>query len=192
MGMYIVFPSHRMPVHKQLVFKFQPHLPIRALFAHLLYNSGKRLYFLSKYLLSFYLVSMTLLKMVFISFTHTHYIPCLTPPWGQNLYPKDNEIHNFGRHIGQFWHFSPRPMGPMGIGNLKFTIYVPLVPKIHHIKFEKNWSSGYQDVKNVQMCTLYTSCLAQPWGQNLYPEDNEIRNFSRGLFSLHRHAISFS
>jgi hypothetical protein len=36
---------------------------------------------------------------------------------------------------------------------LKFTIYVPLVPKIHHIKFEKNWSSGYQEeVKNVQMC----------------------------------------
>jgi hypothetical protein len=22
------------------------------------------------------------------------YIPCLTSPWGQNLYPKDNEIHN--------------------------------------------------------------------------------------------------
>jgi hypothetical protein len=45
-------------------------------------------------------------------------------------------------------------MGPRGVGNLKFTIYVPLVPKIHHIKFEKNWSSGYQeDVKNVQMCT---------------------------------------
>jgi hypothetical protein len=22
---------------------------------------------------------------------------------------------------------------------------------MHHIKFEKNWSSGYQEVKNVQM-----------------------------------------
>jgi hypothetical protein len=45
-------------------------------------------------------------------------------------------------------------MGPRIVGNLKFSIYVPLVPKIHHIKFEKNWSSGYQeDVKNVQMCT---------------------------------------
>jgi hypothetical protein len=49
--------------------------------------------------------------------------------------------------------FAP-PHGPQGVGNLKFTIYVPLVPKIHHIKFEKNWSSGYrEEVKNVQMCT---------------------------------------
>jgi hypothetical protein len=35
--------------------------------------------------------------MSFISFTHTHFIPCLAPPWEQNLYPEDNEIHNFGR-----------------------------------------------------------------------------------------------
>jgi hypothetical protein len=94
----------------------------------------------------------------------------LTPPWGQNLYPKNNEIHNFGRHIpalhhhafsfsykhvvsekkiflkiGQFGHFLPRPKGPRRVGNLKFTIYVPLVPKMHHIKFEKNWSSGNQE-----------------------------------------------
>jgi hypothetical protein len=50
-------------------------------------------------------------------------------------------------------------MGPMGAGYLKFIIYVPLVPMMHHIKFEKNWSSGYQEeVKNVQMLTetLYT------------------------------------
>jgi hypothetical protein len=120
---------------------------------------------------------MTLLKMLSISFTYTHYIPCLTPPWGQNLYPKDNEMHNFGRHIPVLHHhafrfffffyihvvsedfffklsnltlFAP----PQGVGNLKFTIYAPLVPKIHHIKYEKSWSSGYQDeVKNVQMCT---------------------------------------
>jgi hypothetical protein len=32
--------------------------------------------------------------------------------------------------------------------------YVSHVRKIHHIKFEKNWSSGYQEkVKNVQMLT---------------------------------------
>jgi hypothetical protein len=34
---------------------------------------------------------------------------------------------------------------------------------MHHIKFEKNWSSGYQEeVKNVQMLTDYISCLALP------------------------------
>jgi hypothetical protein len=39
-------------------------------------------------------------------------------------------------------------------GNLKFTVYAPLVPTMHHTKFEKNWSSGYQEeVKNVQMLT---------------------------------------
>jgi hypothetical protein len=27
-----------------------------------------------------------------------------------------------------------RPKGPRGAGNLKFTIYVPLAPKMHHIK----------------------------------------------------------
>jgi hypothetical protein len=39
------------------------------------------------------------------------------------------------------------PTGPKGKGTMKFTIYVPLVPKMRHIKFEKNWSSGYQEVK---------------------------------------------
>jgi hypothetical protein len=36
--------------------------------------------------------------MLFIFFTHTHYIPCFAPPWEQNPYHEDNEIHNFGRH----------------------------------------------------------------------------------------------
>jgi hypothetical protein len=45
------------------------------------------------------------------------------------------------------------PKGPRGSGNLKFTIYALLVPKMHHIKFEKNWSSGYQGVKIVHMLT---------------------------------------
>jgi hypothetical protein len=49
--------------------------------------------------------------------------------------------------------FAP-PQRPLGVGNLKFTIYVPLVPKMHHTKFEKNWSSGYQEeLKNVPMLT---------------------------------------
>jgi hypothetical protein len=47
----------------------------------------------------------------------------------------------------------PHSNGPRGSGNLKFTIYALLVPKMHHIKFEKNWSSGYQVVKNVHMLT---------------------------------------
>jgi hypothetical protein len=72
----------------------------------------------------------------------------------------------------------PRPKGSRGAGNLKFTIYVPLVIKIHHIKFENNWSSGYQEeVKNVEML----SCLAPLWGQNRYPEDYKFHNFGRSL-----------
>jgi hypothetical protein len=35
-------------------------------------------------------------------------------------------------------------------------------------------------------------CLAPPWGQNLYPEVNEIHSFGRGLPALHHHAFSFS
>jgi hypothetical protein len=47
-----------------------------------------------------------------------------------------------------------RPEVPRGAGNLKFTIYVPVVPKMHHTKFEKNLSSGYlEEVINVQMLT---------------------------------------
>jgi hypothetical protein len=47
--------------------------------------------------------------------------------------------------------FAP-PIGGRGAGHLKFTMYCPLVPKMHHTKFKKNWSSGYQeDVKKVQM-----------------------------------------
>jgi hypothetical protein len=48
--------------------------------------------------------------------------------------------------------FCPAPQTPGETKNLKFTIYVPLVPKIPHTKFEKNWNIGYQEeVKNVHM-----------------------------------------
>jgi hypothetical protein len=64
----------------------------------------------------------------------------------------------------------PRPKGPRGAGNLKFTIYVPLVPKMQHIKFEKNWSSGYQEeVKNVQMLTDTIYHVCPPLGEKLLP-----------------------
>jgi hypothetical protein len=90
----------------------------------------------------------------------------------------------------------PHPKGPRGSGNLKFTIYALLVPEMHRIKFEKNWSSGYQEVENVQMLTdtihVYMYIMFGPArGQNLYPEDNEIHNFSNGLPTLHHHAFSF-
>jgi uncharacterized protein YqgV (UPF0045/DUF77 family) len=41
----------------------------------------------------------------------------------------------------------PHPKGPRGSGNMKFTIYALLVPKMHHIKFEKNWSRVIKKVK---------------------------------------------
>ena len=53
-----------------------------------------------------------------------------------------------------FGQFLPPPLpGPRGARNLKFTIYVPFVPKMLHTKFEKNWTGGYQEVKNVQLLT---------------------------------------
>jgi hypothetical protein len=55
--------------------------------------------------------------------------------------------------ISHFWVVGlPHSKGPRGSGNLKFTIYALLVPKMHHIKFEKNWSSGYQRFKNTCAC----------------------------------------
>jgi hypothetical protein len=106
----------------------------------------------------------------------------LTPPWEQNLYPEEDEIHNFGRHLPalhrnafrfsyihvvsekkvflkklvNFDTFYSTPWAPGGrkpeIHNL-----CPLVPKMHHIKFKRIWSSGYQEVKNVQILsdTIY-------------------------------------
>jgi hypothetical protein len=58
----------------------------------------------------------------------------------------------------------PRPTGPRGTGNLKFTNYVPLVQKMRHIKFEKNWSSGYQE--EVKKCSNVWPC---PGGKTSTP-----------------------
>ena len=92
-----------------------------------------------------------------------------------------------------FERFLPRPQGPRGARDLKFTIYVPLVPKMLHTKFEKNWTGGYQEeVKNVQLLTHYVPNLTPPWGQNPYPGDHQIYNFGRGLPALHHHGFSFS
>ena len=66
--------------------------------------------------------------MFFKCFTHIHYVPSLA---------------------------LPLPQGPRGARDLKCTIDVPLVPKMLHIKFEKNWISGYQEVKNVQLLTHF-------------------------------------
>jgi hypothetical protein len=35
-------------------------------------------------------------------------------------------------------------------------------------------------------------CFAPPWGQNLYPSDNEKHNFGRGVPALHHLAFCFS
>jgi hypothetical protein len=119
----------------------------------------------------------------------------LALPWGQNVYPENNEIHNFGRGLPalhqhafsfscihvvsekkifknfiNFDTFCPIPKAP-GAGNLNFTIYVPLVPKMHHTKFEKfekNWRSGYQEVKNVQMLTDTSHVWPCPGGKTEY------------------------
>jgi hypothetical protein len=63
------------------------------------------------------------------------------------------------------------PIGPREAENLKFTIYVLFVPKMHHTKFEKNWSSGYQEeVKNVQMLTdTIQHVLPRPGGKTSTP-----------------------
>jgi hypothetical protein len=53
---------------------------------------------------------------------------------------------------------------------------------MHHIKFEKNWSSGYQEeVKNVKM--------PRPGGKTSTPT---IIKFTILEASLHHHAFSFS
>jgi hypothetical protein len=95
----------------------------------------------------------------------------MAPPWGQNHYPEDNEIHNFGGGLPALHHHTfsfsyvrifsekkncfynffllyPPPQRPQGAGVLKFT-KAPLVVKMHHTKFEKNWSSCDQEVENV-------------------------------------------
>jgi hypothetical protein len=56
--------------------------------------------------------------------------------------------------IGHYFLLFAPPQRPQAAGVLKYIIYVPLVPKMHHTKFEKNWNSGYQEeVKNFQILT---------------------------------------
>jgi hypothetical protein len=74
-------------------------------------------------------------------------------PWGQNCYPGDYKIHNFGRGLLALHHHAfsftstcvvvekkifenwsilgslcPAPKGPKGAGTMKFTIFAPLHP----------------------------------------------------------------
>ena len=54
--------------------------------------------------------------------------------------------------IGHFWAVFAPPPRPQGYKRP----YVPLVPKMLHAKFEKNWTGGYQEeVKNVQLLTHF-------------------------------------
>ena len=92
------------------------------------------------------------------------------PPRVRTPTPGDHQIYNFGKGLpalhhyafgfsqtcGHFWAVFAPPQGPRGARDLKFTIYVPLVPKMLHAKFEKNWTGGYQEeVKNVQLLTHF-------------------------------------
>jgi hypothetical protein len=50
------------------------------------------------------------------------------------------------------------------------------------------WFSGDDMSFMFYSYTPYT----MPWGQNLYPEDNEIHNFGRRILALHHNAFSSS
>jgi hypothetical protein len=124
--------------------------------------------------------------MSFISFTHKHYIPFWLLPGSKTSTPRIVEfkilVEAFLFYITMhlvsltcslkelfflFCNFLHCPEDLKWVPSLKFTIYVLLVSKMHHKRFEKNWSSGYQDeVKYVPMFNRhYTSCLAPSRGQ---------------------------
>ena len=42
--------------------------------------------------------------MLFKRFIYKHYVPSLAPPWGQNPYPGDHQIYNFGRDLPALHH----------------------------------------------------------------------------------------
>jgi hypothetical protein len=83
------------------------------------------------------------------------------PSPGGNLYPEDNEIHKFSRRLPVLHHhaFSLSYIRVISQKKIFFkkrsilTLFAPLQrpqggrkPEIHnHTKFEKNWSSGYQE-----------------------------------------------
>lgn len=50
-----------------------------------------------------------------------------------------------------FWQFLPRPQGPWGAEVLKFTVNVPLAPKMLHINFDKDWNGSHEEIQNVQL-----------------------------------------
>ena len=73
------------------------------------YNFDKRRPSHSKYSFTFTLISTALKKMLFKCFTYKHYVPSLPPPplpWGQNPYPGDHQIHNFGKGIPALHHYA--------------------------------------------------------------------------------------
>jgi hypothetical protein len=88
----------------------------------------------------------------------------------------------------------PHPKGPRGTGNLKFTIYAPLVPKTHLSNLKRIGAvvikKKFKKSSNVNGHYIYMFAL--PWGQNRYPEDYKFHNFGRGLLARHRHAFNFS
>ena len=122
------------------------------------YNYDKRLPSHSKYSFTFTLISIALKKMLFKCFTYKHYVPSLPPPlpWGQNPYPGDHQIHNFGKGIPALHHYA-----------FGFSQTCAVVKK----KIFENWSllgsfcptpkaPGVQETWNLQfMCPLPQICF---------------------------------
>ena len=44
--------------------------------------------------------------MLFKCFIYKHYVPSLAPPWGQNPYPGDHQIYNFGKGLLALHHYA--------------------------------------------------------------------------------------
>jgi hypothetical protein len=96
----------------------------------------------------------------------------------------------FKKKMIDFDAFCPAPKG-QGIWNSQFI--PPPCSNTHHIKFEKNWSSGYQEeAKNVQLLTDTIYHVCPPLVAKLLPQDYKFHNFGRGPLALHNHAFSFS
>jgi hypothetical protein len=104
----------------------------------------------SNYPFSFNLESIALKKMLFQCFTHKHYIPSLTLPWGQNRYPEDYKFHNFSRGLPSLHHHA-----------FSFSSTCAVVEKI----FE-NWSilgSFYPTLKAPRRQGLWNSKFSFPF-----------------------------
>ena len=119
------------------------------------YNYDKRLPSHSKYSFTFTLISIALKKMLFKCFTYKHYVPSLPPPlpWGQNPYPGDHQIYNFGKGIPALHHYAfgfSQTCGCKEEDFWKLVTFGQFLPK----------APGVQETWNLQfMCPLSQKCF---------------------------------